>query len=70
MTTDVSVYKFNHTMFRIKDPKVSIPFYEKVLGMEVSLFSSSLFPAPRRRPLLSHAAIIGSPKAEGMLTLG
>jgi len=32
--TDVSVYKFNHTMFRIKDPKVSIPFYEDVLGME------------------------------------
>ena len=24
-------------MFRIKDPKVSIPWYEKVLGMEVSL---------------------------------
>jgi catechol 2,3-dioxygenase-like lactoylglutathione lyase family enzyme len=35
--TDVSVYKFNHTMFRIKDPKVSIPFYEDVLGMEVGV---------------------------------
>ncbi|ORX40592.1 putative lactoylglutathione lyase [Kockovaella imperatae] len=33
--TDVGTYKFNHTMFRIKDPKVSIPWYEKVLGMEL-----------------------------------
>jgi len=39
--------KFNHTMLRIKDPKVSIPFYENVLGMEVSVlpifFSSAVF---------------------------
>jgi hypothetical protein len=34
-TTDVSTYKFNHTMFRIKDPKVSLTWYEKVLGMKV-----------------------------------
>ncbi|ORY33455.1 putative lactoylglutathione lyase [Naematelia encephala] len=38
-TSDPSTYRFNHTMFRIKDPKVSIPFYEKVLGME--LFNES-----------------------------
>lgn len=31
--------QFNHTMFRIKDPKVSIEWYEKVLGMEVSSLS-------------------------------
>ncbi|KAK9447419.1 Glyoxalase/Bleomycin resistance protein/Dihydroxybiphenyl dioxygenase [Limtongia smithiae] len=31
--TDVKTYKFNHTMLRIKDPKVSVPFYEKNFGM-------------------------------------
>jgi len=35
MTTDVSTYIFNHTMFRIKDPKVTLPWYENVLGMKV-----------------------------------
>jgi lactoylglutathione lyase len=35
-TTDTATYRFNHTMFRIKDPKVTLPFYEKVIGMEVS----------------------------------
>ncbi|TFK54558.1 glyoxalase I [Heliocybe sulcata] len=28
-------YAFNHTMIRVKDPKVSIKFYEEVLGMEL-----------------------------------
>ncbi|OCF74096.1 lactoylglutathione lyase [Kwoniella mangroviensis CBS 8886] len=32
--TNTATYKFNHTMLRIKDPKVSIPWYEKVLGMQ------------------------------------
>jgi lactoylglutathione lyase len=45
-TTDVSTYKFNHTMFRIKDPKVSLPWYEKVLGMKVGRRHST--------PLQSH----------------
>ncbi|KAK1922153.1 putative lactoylglutathione lyase [Papiliotrema laurentii] len=33
-STSTSTYKFNHTMLRIKDPKVAIPWFEKVLGME------------------------------------
>jgi len=24
--TDIADYRFNHTMFRIKDPKVSLPY--------------------------------------------
>ncbi|OLN85245.1 Lactoylglutathione lyase [Colletotrichum chlorophyti] len=32
--TDVKNYKFNHSMIRVKDPKVSVKFYE-TLGMSV-----------------------------------
>ncbi|KAJ2719718.1 Lactoylglutathione lyase [Coemansia sp. Benny D115] len=34
-TTDVSTYRFNHTMYRIKDPKASVKFYTEVLGMKL-----------------------------------
>ncbi|KAI8335780.1 lactoylglutathione lyase [Chlamydoabsidia padenii] len=34
MSTDPSKYVFNHTMIRVKDPKASVDFYEKVLGMK------------------------------------
>lgn len=33
----------DHTMFRIKDPKASLPFYTDILGMEVRVAS---LPAP------------------------
>ncbi|KAH9484838.1 Lactoylglutathione lyase [Psilocybe cubensis] len=32
---ETASYKFNHTMIRIKDPKVSLPFYQDVIGMEL-----------------------------------
>jgi len=28
-------YKFNHTMLRIKDPNVSLPFYTNTIGMDL-----------------------------------
>ena len=28
-------YTFNHTMIRIKDPKVSLDFYTRVMGMKL-----------------------------------
>ncbi|KAJ1980207.1 Lactoylglutathione lyase [Dimargaris verticillata] len=31
--TDVSKYRFNHTMYRVKDAEASIKFYTEVLGM-------------------------------------
>ncbi|KAJ2079226.1 Lactoylglutathione lyase [Coemansia sp. RSA 988] len=35
MTTDISKYRFNHTMYRIKDPKTSLHFYTEILGMKL-----------------------------------
>ncbi|KAF8494641.1 glyoxalase I [Russula emetica] len=31
---ETASYKFNHTMLRIKDPNVSIPFYTDIIGMD------------------------------------
>lgn len=33
--TDVSTYRYNHTMYRIKDPKASLKFYTGTLGMKL-----------------------------------
>lgn len=35
MATDTSTYKLNHSMIRIKDPKITVPFYEKNFGMKL-----------------------------------
>lgn len=48
--SDPASYIFNHTMIRIKDPKIEVPWFENVLGFEVS--DLSLQPRPRR-PLSS-----------------
>ncbi|KAG8214142.1 Glyoxalase/Bleomycin resistance protein/Dihydroxybiphenyl dioxygenase [Butyriboletus roseoflavus] len=34
-TAETASFKFNHTMLRIKDPKVSLPFYLDTLGMDL-----------------------------------
>ncbi|KAK6202389.1 glyoxalase I [Scheffersomyces amazonensis] len=33
--TDITSYKFNHSMIRVKDPKKSLDFYRNVLGFKV-----------------------------------
>ncbi|CDU25848.1 probable glyoxylase I [Sporisorium scitamineum] len=34
-TAETASYRLNHVMLRVKDPKVSLDFYENVLGMEL-----------------------------------
>ncbi|KAF8907843.1 Glyoxalase/Bleomycin resistance protein/Dihydroxybiphenyl dioxygenase [Gymnopilus junonius] len=34
-TAETASFKFNHTMIRVKDPKVSLAFYQDVLGMDL-----------------------------------
>ncbi|KAF8196586.1 Glyoxalase/Bleomycin resistance protein/Dihydroxybiphenyl dioxygenase [Pholiota molesta] len=34
-SAETASFKFNHTMLRIKDPKVSLPFYQDIIGMEL-----------------------------------
>ncbi|KAF2802500.1 glyoxylase I [Mytilinidion resinicola] len=33
--TDVETYRMNHTMIRIKDPEISLKFYQDVMGMDL-----------------------------------
>lgn len=35
--TDLSTYRFNHTMIRVRDPQVSLRFYREVLGFKLLL---------------------------------
>lgn len=32
---ETASYKFNHTMLRIKDPNISLPFYRDIIGMDL-----------------------------------
>ena len=34
-STDIESYRFNHTAFRIKDPQISLKWYEETLGMSL-----------------------------------
>lgn len=35
MATDPTEYVFNHSMLRVRDPKVSLDFYQRLLGMQL-----------------------------------
>jgi len=35
METDTESYRMNHTMIRVKDPEISLKFYQDVLGMDL-----------------------------------
>lgn len=61
MTSETQGYVFNHTMLRIRDPKASLDFYTRILGMTLvrkldfaewkfSLFFLAYVPDPSQIP--------------------
>jgi len=40
-TTDLDTYRMNHTMIRVKDPKISLDFYQNVMGMKLKRTSEN-----------------------------
>ena len=40
-TTDTGSYRMNHTMIRVKDPKISLDFYQNVMGMKLKRTSEN-----------------------------
>ncbi len=33
--SETQAYRFNHTMLRVRDPKISLDFYSRILGMKL-----------------------------------
>ena len=40
-TTDLDTYRMNHTMIRVKDPKISLDFYQNIMGMKLKRTSEN-----------------------------
>lgn len=79
-TSEISSYRFNHTMLRVKDPVASLKFYKDVLGMHqlrksevkeagFDLYFLSFPHHPAPTPENPGPSINPIPDAEGILEL-